>query len=73
MLTNDSFLFTTQRCPVLFDAEDAENTEIEKIVQALKQELLAGSNASAQSLLYLQNISKRRNARSPYQWILEIY
>ena len=57
MLTNDSFLFTTQRCPVLFDAEDAENTEIEKIVQALKQELLAGSNASAQSLLYLQNIS----------------
>jgi hypothetical protein len=23
--------------------------------------------------LYLQNISKRRNARSPYQWILEIY
>jgi hypothetical protein len=37
--------------------QDSDNVEIEKFVQALKQELLAGSNASGKSLRYLQSIS----------------
>jgi hypothetical protein len=57
LMTNDMSLVHFHKCPIYFVSEDSHNTEIEKYVQALKQELLAGSNASDESLLYLQNVS----------------
>ena len=45
LMTNDSSQFVLTKCPVYFASEDSNNTEIEKFVQMLKQELLAGSNA----------------------------
>lgn len=57
LMTNDSSQFVLTKCPVYFASEDSNNTEIEKFVQMLKQELLAGSNASAKSLRYLQTVS----------------
>jgi hypothetical protein len=57
LMTNDTSLTVIKKSPVFFVSEDSHNTEIEKYVQSLKQELLAGSNASDKSLLYLQNVS----------------
>lgn len=57
LMTNDMSLVLVQKRAVYFDSEDCNNTEMEKHVQSLKQELLAGSNASDKSLLYLQNVS----------------
>jgi len=57
LMTNDSSLFLTKKCPTYFDGEDSNNSEIEKHLQALRQELLAGSSASDKSLLYLMSVS----------------
>jgi hypothetical protein len=57
LMTNDSSLFSTKKCATYFDGEDSNNSEIEKHLQALRQELLAGSSASDKSLLYLMNVS----------------
>jgi hypothetical protein len=59
MMTNDASVFTFKKSAVslYFAAEDACNTEMEKFEQALKQELLSGSNANDKSLLYLRSVS----------------
>jgi hypothetical protein len=57
LMTNDASVFTFKKSAVYFAAEDSCNTEMEKFEQALKQELLSGSNASDKSLLYLQSVS----------------
>jgi hypothetical protein len=59
IMTNDTSVVTFKKsfATVYFASEDACNTEMEKYEQALKQELLSGSNATDQSLLYLKSVS----------------